>query len=230
MNELRDYLSQQHTPIEIKHAILTHTNNWLEPTQIIDPTHYDNNQELQLAVKQQLQIGWKHFIRGRLTIEWGNIIHRHLAKENIVNINAEKWGSDLLYIHWKNILKIWNARCEDLHGITPEQKETNKKVRLLEEISHIQLKNPNLAHTAHAWVLESITQLQNYTSINLQSWLYEATIISKLNQQKLKTQLQINSQKYLWKKARPIPIDKPIEKSDLDPGESLTTGSTISDR
>jgi hypothetical protein len=95
-------------------------HNWLEPTRIINTLHNIDIPDLNLAETQQSDIGWKHFIRGQLTIEWGNIIHRHLQKENITNMNAEKWGSDLLYINWKHILKIWRVRCKELHGTTPE--------------------------------------------------------------------------------------------------------------
>jgi hypothetical protein len=153
-------------------------------------------------------------------IKVGHIIHQHLEKEKITNINAEKWGSDLLYINWKHILTIWRERCEDLHGTTPEQIETNKKSRLYEEICNIQSKNQNLSHTENAWVLDDITQFQHYNSTNLQTWLYNAKIISGINQQKLKLQRQINSTTKIWNRAKLKPTGQPFEKSDLDPGEA----------
>jgi hypothetical protein len=59
----------------------------------------------------------------------------------------------------------------------------NKKGRLFEEIKDLHAKNPNFVSTEHAWVLENINHLQNYTSTNLQTWMYEAKILSGINQQ-----------------------------------------------
>jgi hypothetical protein len=172
-DSIQDYLSKNHTPLEVKAVIMQQLHNWLETTRIINTQHDIDIPDLNLAATQQSAIGWKHFIRGRLTIEWGNIIHRHLQKENITNMNAEKWGSDLLYINWKHVLKIWRVRCEELHGTTPEQIEINKKLRQIEEIRNLQANNPNLAHTELEWILEDITNIQHYSSTNLETWLYE---------------------------------------------------------
>jgi hypothetical protein len=49
----------------------------------------EENPELLLATEQQQKIGWKHYIRGRLTIEWGNIIHRHIENEKRTNMTAD---------------------------------------------------------------------------------------------------------------------------------------------
>jgi hypothetical protein len=117
---------------------MTQLTNWLEPKDIINTLCDTANLELQQATQQQLYIGWNHFIRGRLTIEWGNIIHRHLEKEMITIMTAKKWGANLLSIHWKNILEIWKERCEEVHGTTTEHIERNKKERVLEEIQDLQ--------------------------------------------------------------------------------------------
>jgi ribonuclease HI len=222
LDELEDYLSQNHTPHKVKLTMMTQLNNWLEPTDTLNILGEEENPELLLATVQQQKIGWKHYIRGRLTIEWGNIIHRHIKKEKITNMTAEKWGANLLSIHWKHILKIWKERCKEVHGTTPEQIEQHKKECYLEEIQDLQSKNQNLAHTEHEWLLEDINQLQSYNSNNLQTWIYEAKIISGINQQKIKHQTQKHRHLTLWNKARLKPVTAPIEKSDLDPGEHIT--------
>jgi hypothetical protein len=90
----------------------------------------------------------------------------------------------------------------------------------MKEIRNLQANNPNFAHTEHEWILEDITNLQHYSSTNLETWLYEAKNLSGINQQKLKLQLKNNSGQQFWKSARKKPVIKPIEKSELDPGES----------
>jgi hypothetical protein len=86
----------------------------------------------------------------------------------IKNMNAEKWGADLLLLNWKHILKIWRERCE-VHGKTPEQIEKVKQARLLEERRHIQTSNAKVAHSEHEWILEDIEHLADYNSMMLET-------------------------------------------------------------
>jgi hypothetical protein len=80
--EIKAFLSEQHTPIEIRDAICHGFFKWLEsgrntpgipalPHRKADIIKVYNNQE---------SIGWQHFVRGRLDIEWGNLINKHLAR------------------------------------------------------------------------------------------------------------------------------------------------------
>jgi hypothetical protein len=69
----------------------------------------------------QYDIGWRHFMRGRISIEWGNIMQHHLEVNQIKNMSAEKWGTGLLFINWKHILHIWRERLwvsTALHGVS----------------------------------------------------------------------------------------------------------------
>lgn len=111
-------------------------------TDYIDSTNYDAYTQLQKAIQQQEDIGWRHFIRGRLTIEWGNINNSHLEINNIKQYNAEKWGAKLIEINWKYVLKIWPK-----NGIDQLRKE-----KLLQEIVHIQLSNQRLLTKKSKWI------------------------------------------------------------------------------
>jgi hypothetical protein len=111
ITELSAYLSQSHTSAEVKHILMTNLKQWLEPSTILDDniaTFLETcSTDLNQAYHQQQTIEWRHFIRGRLTIEWGKIISGHLINAKLHNITAEKWATDLIYINWKHILKIW---------------------------------------------------------------------------------------------------------------------------
>jgi hypothetical protein len=68
LNEIQDYLSQKHTPIEVKQLIAINLHHWLESIGIIDMYNENINPEMNKASKHQFNIGWKYFLRGRLTI------------------------------------------------------------------------------------------------------------------------------------------------------------------
>jgi hypothetical protein len=54
----------------------------------------------------QANIGWQHFVRGRMVIEWGNLINNHIATQRQNSSNTENWGTKLLSINWKYILEL----------------------------------------------------------------------------------------------------------------------------
>jgi hypothetical protein len=220
LNDINTYLSEPHTSAIIRNVIINNLSTWLEPNDISEPTEFLDQNEISKVIKKQQAIGWSHFIRGRLSIDWGYLINIHLSSNKITDINAEQWGANLLRINWKFILKLWRERCEDLHGRTPAENECYQKKRILEEIQDIQSKNLNLAHTPHAWILDDLDTLQQFNSKVLQTWVYGAKLISKRNQSNLKQQVRNNKEyEQLWYKTKPKPIDEPIEKGDLDPGE-----------
>ena len=203
------------TLVSIKDVIYNKMHSWLEP--IIDNTNYEQYDELNKAIKQQDDIGWRHFIRGRLTIEWGNIINSHLEVRNIKQYNAEKWGTKLLEINWKYILKIWRQRCEDLHGATKDEKDRLKKEKLLQEIEHIQSTNKELLTKKSEWIHEDIDELAQLDNEALEAWLYGAKIVTKINQKKIKQRASMNKEneisKYVYGRKRK-------DKRDLDPGKN----------
>jgi hypothetical protein len=122
LNEITiTYLSEPHTSANIRNSIINNLTNWFEPNDSSEPTEYLDQNDILKVINKQQAIGWRHFIRGRLSIDWGHLINIHLTFNKITEINAEKWGIDLLRINWKFILKMWRARCEDLHGRTPCQ-------------------------------------------------------------------------------------------------------------
>jgi hypothetical protein len=213
--EIKTFLSQDHTPPSIKDVIYNKLHSWLEP--IIDNENYEEYTDIQKAIKQQDDIGWRHFIRGRLTIEWGNLINSHLESNNIKPYNAEKWGATLLEINWKYILKIWRQRCEDVHGITKVDTDRLKKEKLIQEIKHIQSTNIELLTKNSEWIHEDIEELSKLDIAALEAWLYGAQILMKINQKKLKQRAIMNKENGI---SNSIYGRKIKDKSDLDPGES----------
>lgn len=214
LQEVKVFLSQYHTPTSIKDVIYNKLHSWLEPS--IDTTDYDKYPELQKAIQHQEDIGWRHFIRGRLTIEWGNIINSHIETNNIKQYNAEKWGAKLLEINWKYVLKIWRQRCEDLHGATKSEIDQLKKEKLLQEIAYIQSSNQELLTKRSEWIHEDIEELSKLDNTALEAWIYGAKIMTKINKKIIKQRAAINKEKG-------ISINmygrKRKDRRDIDPGK-----------
>ena len=71
--ETTNYLELKYTPPEVKDAIVHGLSHWLEPFEKveIDETKIKPIKYVQSAISTQEDIGWEHFVRVRLTINWG---------------------------------------------------------------------------------------------------------------------------------------------------------------
>ena len=121
---------------DVKNAIINELTKWLDPT-ISSTAFLPTTQAIQQALSKQHNIGWRNFVRGRLSMDWGEIINTHIQQENISNMNAEKWGTTILNINWKYSLQMWDIRNKETLGNTPDEKMIKKKVRVLNELQHI---------------------------------------------------------------------------------------------
>jgi Rps23 Pro-64 3,4-dihydroxylase Tpa1-like proline 4-hydroxylase len=109
--------------------MLKQFTQWLESTTPTPTTTDDDDQpRSSKAERQQHLIGWRHFILGRMSIEWGHIINRHLDEASITNTNAEKWGADLLRIHWKQVLKYGDADVKTFTAPTQRKSKYTQKI------------------------------------------------------------------------------------------------------
>ena len=128
--ETTQYLEQKYTPIEVKDAIVNGLTKWLEPSETgtVDETIIKPNKYVQAAITAQENIGWEHFMRGRITMQWGDLINHHLKDNKIQpeEMDAEQWGMKLININYKHVLELWDLRNVEVFGTTPEQIEKNK--------------------------------------------------------------------------------------------------------
>jgi hypothetical protein len=85
-----------------------------------------------------------------------------------------------------------------------------KRARLLEEIRHIQSSNANLAYSAHDWIMEDIEHLMDYNNKILETWIYGAKIIVKVNNTKRKQEIQNNRAR---QQHSITSVRKPVDKS-----------------
>jgi hypothetical protein len=103
------------------------------------------------AMRAQDRLGWNQFIRGRLTISWGEAINKHLQRHQLKTITAKQWGVSIASINWKYIIVIWLQRNEEQQGATATEKSHQKKRKLIPKIKLIQIKNNKIPH--RQWIL-----------------------------------------------------------------------------
>jgi hypothetical protein len=204
IEDLEFYLSKPHTPREVKDSILTCVTTWLNNEQTPCLNNFDRS--TRTVIREQNQIGWDHFMRGRLVISWEAIIKEHLRQYQIKNTNAEQWAIEMLNINWKHILAIWNQRNKETLGDTEEEKQERQKNTLIRQIQNLQQKHPNIPQTHRDLIDATEETLVELTEAQLAAYLHGANIITKIHMRSR----QIGIRKYLLRK----------DRSELDPGEN----------
>jgi hypothetical protein len=178
-------LSEQHTPPDIRDAICHGFFSQLESgrnTQDI-PLLPQRDSEVMKVYDNQTNIGWNHFVRGRMVIKWGSLINDYLSKQRRYNFNAEHWGSKLLLINWQYILELWELRNKETHGETSEKAETIKSQNMIEEIIHIQTTHTHLPQSDRDLINRDRISLRAMTTSALAAYLYGAKELVEASRQ-----------------------------------------------
>jgi hypothetical protein len=178
-HEFTTFLSESHTSIAIKDSLCYGFHNWLESgrnTPGIPPLPTRKADVMQ-AYNEQANIGWQNFIRGRMTITWGTLINRHVAKQKRYTFNAEHWGTKLMSIHWKYILRIWETRNKEVKGDTPAKVELIRRQNMIDEIKQIQETNTNIPLFARNLISRDIVSLRSMSTPSLSAYLYGTRMV-----------------------------------------------------
>jgi hypothetical protein len=122
-----------------------------------------------------------------MLIQCGTLINSHLAKQSKYKFNAEHWGTKLLSIHWKHILKLWATRNGEVKGKTPEKMETIHQKDMINEILHLQIQSAHLPISAQELVFRDATALQTLKTSMISAHLYGLRMLITSSQQHQET-------------------------------------------
>jgi hypothetical protein len=60
-----------------------------------------------------------------------NEINHHLQLNQIANIKADQWATDLIGINWKYVITIWLQHNIDYVGSTELERQARRKMTLI---------------------------------------------------------------------------------------------------
>ena len=116
---LRDFFKKSKTPGEVEMCVVAGLQSWFlvhEPPAI-ETLVPQASRQLRQAYQEQSQIGWRHFIQGRLSSNWAQFINfeirmkkREGHKNKVRFKTAGSWGTKLILIQWTHIIKFREVR------------------------------------------------------------------------------------------------------------------------
>jgi hypothetical protein len=152
LRNLYRIMENNETDKNLARVIGTCVTNWINGEDITNlKVMTDNPPKILIdAYKEQKHIGWDQFMKGRLTIKWGEAYNKYRSEEKINKkyLTAEKWGKDIIVVSWKFVMDIWKNRNENEHGDEATKVEKQKK-KLVEKIKWLQKKNTDLNESYH---------------------------------------------------------------------------------
>ena len=86
-----------------------------------DPTAWEPpNSEIAEAYKEQTDIGWQHFMKGRLSQKWGVLLQQRYATTPAMKRHETKRRTLTILIDrlWTIYDHLWSHRCEVVHDLT----------------------------------------------------------------------------------------------------------------
>ena len=68
------------------------------------------------ALKEQNDIGWTNFYKGRISIKWERVQRSHYNKKKLKKADSHIWATTIITAMWHGFLQIWEDRNNDQHG------------------------------------------------------------------------------------------------------------------
>ena len=119
LEKMREFFHKSKTPPGIELSIIAGLQAWYMDQnppaieEIVPRASYN----LRQAYEEQNRIGWRHFLRGRISLLWAHLINfeidmsRQNRQQNKFRYQtAESWAKKLFLIQWAYILQMWEVR------------------------------------------------------------------------------------------------------------------------
>ena len=181
MTELSKYLAKTGTPQAMRTCIIQGLNAWLKgsPVPSLNTLEPNASPTLKLAYSTQTTIGWKHFLRGRISIHWASLINGE-PKDNDLEIVVEQnktksinpitWGSGLLHILWKHVLNFWKVRNETIENIY-KLKGITKPHSTLIRLAMQELQGGAVGYNEQDWMQKNQEDFKTMDMISIKIWI-----------------------------------------------------------
>jgi hypothetical protein len=181
--ELTQFLSEALTPQEVREAICYGFYNWLESGKNTPGISMLPHRKVMQIYYNQSNIGWQHFVRGRMIIDWGRLVNQHWATQKQYKFNAEHWGAKIMSINWKYILLLWELRNREFNGETPAKAESIRQQTMINEILHIQANHLHLPLSARQLISRDVVSLRAMNTTSISTYLYGAKLLAEAARQ-----------------------------------------------
>ena len=181
ITDLGKYFTKTGTPPAMRKCIMSGLLSWFNgieapPLNKLEP---NASPTLTLAYTTQHTIGWRHFLKGRLSIHWATLINGEpkVTNHETANIlpksrkmNPATWGCGLLRILWKYVLEFWKVRNETLENIYKVKGITKPHHILIRQAMQEQ-QTGEVGYNEQDWMLKSPDDFKQMDMLSIKLWI-----------------------------------------------------------
>ena len=174
------YMNKTGTPVAMKNSILQGIQAWLlnQPPPTLELIVQNPSPTLIQAYKTQNEIGWRHFLKGRISIHWSTLVNGELQDINNIQenetktrtYNPESWGSGLLQVMWRHILIFWKIRNDAVAELY-KQKGMSKEQFTLIRLATKELESGAVGYQHRAWMEKTPEDFKQMDVNSLKLWI-----------------------------------------------------------
>ena len=180
INDIDKYMKKSGTPKEMKNCIRQGILAWMtgNAPPVLETIVPNPSQTLRKAYTTQNTIGWRHFVKGRISIHWSTLVngephdnvHGHDTPINGSNRNQESWGSGLIYTLWKHVLLFWKLR-NDTEVEIYKQRGISKEHYTLIRTASKALQEGAVGHQHRDWMAKTPEDFQKMDVPSIKLWI-----------------------------------------------------------
>ena len=139
---------------------------------------------LTTAFNSQKRIGWDQFMRGRISLDWKNVISLYYSERRPGNaFTPEQWMRTTIDAIWNFSMTLWRQRCASYHGkngIDTIERQRKIAANKAATVYHETLGN----QTPMADILlhrDSLNNMMQWTKQHLDAYLATAEVLCEWN-------------------------------------------------
>ena len=113
IERLQEWFQHFKTDPHITNAIVHNLRKWRKSGGLFG--HHYQEPSIRKALQEQKDIGWDHFMLGRISQRWSTLQEKYYKRQKLRK-TGDKWAEELIKEIWRIHCAIWNRRNEILHG------------------------------------------------------------------------------------------------------------------
>ena len=120
------------TPPDLLSMILYHTSRYYQVEYSAQPTHLiESSEEMFKSIESQKNIGWNHFVRGRITTLFQPVVRSYFRQNKLpMKFSGRYWSRHMIKALFNIHHEEWQTYCSNIHEPVPHIKKLSSRERI----------------------------------------------------------------------------------------------------
>lgn len=127
--------------------------------------------ELQIAIRAQSQIGWHHFLVGRIAHEFQTAVNTAIRHAPMTTYLQNSWTINFIHTLWDIFEDEWEARNRALHGATEAETMARQKAKLIRTVEYLYATKNDLPENVRTALQRPIEKIIQLPTAHLRTWV-----------------------------------------------------------